>query len=844
MRLSDGYNFFRRKINELINIVQNPGQATYRTARREGQKIYERAQIPIGGSSNQAKKSRSNLPYGQDSRAGFDRPSSYRNGFKKLDSPSRRKYRHSSEESPDAQNEIKTRWDRYSIEASIEKGDGYSLHKGIAHSTDEPVLIKQFAFSEKVFQQKDIEQRGRVFEQLIHLNRKLSHGPDFRLVRWVDAAYDRSKRLGHLITKSPEASYPLETYLAQHGPMTASQIYVVLDQVLETLVFLHNACWVRFPSLPSEQLIKGIPHGNIDLSSLSIRLLKSPKPDMEDQFFIYIADLALWEHLFISPRKDRLYSTGSANEVNQKALEELKSHDLHDLCRVVCRLAGAAFDSDGIPLELADENPWEALDDRPLWDYLRRLWNVGDLSAQTALEELRSLSSPDEILEDDHGLAHKPEDSTEDKLWRPSKMQSLLFLGVAGFFAIAGFYWQTRLSSQTTAVPLASPQAAQPVAKTTIIDRPITYQIEAGTAWEFALKALFHQANSRSNSNESANHHQTLLSAMQNLQQSNFSQTENSQYGSISGVKSPLKSAKNYDEITSHIQLENIDVGLIKASSLDFYADDLGLRFEPIAYDGLAVFVPFGNPYRSRHSVGKLGQAISVDELRQLYTGDNNEPTLRGQPVKLFFPEDPAAIALFKSLVLNQDAELISRFDRHHKAAQRRDENSLENRNLGLRNNIYEKMLYEFEAEGVVGIGFDRLGAMFNQCSVYPLAVSQDNRTWGNEASQPEWSLYPEMLLGLDYRTPAIQPLRLAGGAPIQPTTDLCNAKGSYWLEVSETYPLAVELGLLFASQSAEGEALTQLLRTVDGQYLLSEAGLAPQMSMEHIWRELWGGEP
>ncbi|PSN76557.1 hypothetical protein C8B47_26675 [filamentous cyanobacterium CCP4] len=685
-----------------------------------------------------------------------------------------------------------------------------------------------------------------MFEQLIHLNRKLSHGPDFRLVRWVDAAYDRSKRLGYLITKPPEASYPLETYLAQHGPMTASQIYVVLDQVLETLVFLHNACWIRFPSLPSEQLIKGIPHGNINLSSLSIRLLKSPKPDMEDQFFIYVAGLALWEHLFISPRKDRLYSTGSANEVNQKALEELKSHDLHDLCRVVCRLAGATFDSDGIPLELAAEDPWEALDDRPLWDYLRRLWNVGDLSAQTALEKLRSLSSPDDddTLEDDYDLAHKPEDSTEDKLWRPSKMQLLLFLGVAGFFATAGFYWQTRLSNQSTTVPLASPQAAQSVAQTTTIDSPITYQVEAGTAWESALKTLLHQANSKTNSNESVNYNQTLLSALQNLKQSNFSSTENFKDGSISGSNSVLKSAKNYDEIISYIQSRNIDVGLIKAPSLDFYADDLGLRFEPVAYDGLAVFVPFGNLYRSRHSVGKLGQAISVDELRQLYTDDNHEPTLRGQPVKLFFPEDPAAIALFKALVLNQDTELISRFDRHHRAAQRRDENSLENRSSGLRNNIYEKMLYEFEAEGVVGIGFDRLGAMFNQCSVYPLAVSQANRTRGNEASQPEWSLYPEMMLGLDYRTPAIQPLRLAGGAPIQPTTDLCNAKGSYWLEVSETYPLAVELGLLFASQSTEGKALTQLLRTVDGQYLLSEAGLVPQMSMEHIWRELWGGEP
>lgn len=833
MRLSDGYNFVRRRVSELINIIQNPGQAAYRTARREGQKIYERAEIPLGDSANQARNSGSNVPNGHGSRAGFEHISFRKNGLKNPSSPSRKKYRPFSEASFDNRNEIKTRWDRYFIENPTEQGKSYSLHRSVAHSTDEPVLVKQFTLSEKVFQQKDIEQRGRVFEQLIHLNRKLSHGPDFRLVRWVDAAYDRAKQRCYLITKPPEASYSLETYLAQHGPMTASQIYVVLDQVLETLQFLHNACWIRFPSLPSEQPIKGIPHGNIDLNSLSIRLLKSPNPDMEDQFFIYVADLALWEHLFISPRRDRLYSTGSASEINQTVLEELKSQDLQDLCRVVCQLAGATFDSDGIPLELAAENPWEALDDRPLWNYLRRLWNVEGLSAQIALEELRSLSSPDETLAEEHQFEQNFEDSAEGQSWRPSQMQALLLLGVAGLFATAGFYWQTRFSNQSAAV-LPVPQPSQPVAQTTTIDQPIAYQIEAGTAWESALKKLLSQAISRSTGSESVERYQTPLGALQTLQQNSSSRATNFKDRSISQAGDSQGITQSYGEIFSHTQSGNIDVGLVKASSLGSSVDDSELLFEPVAYDGLAVFVPFGDPYRSRHSVGQLGQAISMAELRRLYSGSTDTPTFRGQTVKLFFPEDATTIDLFKSLVLNQDPELIASFDRLHESAKERDgakystPNMGENNAFAIRNNIYEKMLYEFETQGVIGIGFDRLSAMFNQCSVYPLAISPGSSVRGH----------------LRQRSQPIQPLRQAGGEPIQSATDLCNAKGSYWLEVSETYPLAVELGLLFTSQSPEGEALTQVLRSVDGQYLLSEAGLVPQMSMEQIWRELWGGEP
>ncbi|MBE9141293.1 hypothetical protein IQ254_29575 [Nodosilinea sp. LEGE 07088] len=648
------------------------------------------------------------------------------------------------------------------------------------------------------------------------------------MVRWVDAVCDRADHSCYLITKVPQETCPLETYLAQRGTMTASQIRIVLDQVLETLQFLHNACWIRFPLPGSEQLIKGIPHGNINLGSLSIRVLESQHSGMEDQFFIYVTDLALWEHLFLPPGIDNLYSSGTASLLNQKALKNLKFRDLRHLCQVVCHLAGANFNSDGIPLELADETPWEALGDPMLWAYLRRLWNAEELSAEVALEELRSLPEPDDATEETQPIESQLEEKGED-FWSPSRL--LLFLSVAGIFATAGFYWKNQPSNRSVA-PLASSQPVQPVAHTTTLDGAIEYQTEAGTAWGSALQKLLDQANSESDHSQSSESLQALLGTIELFGQSDFQQPEDLKGFSASESRASQKLAKSYSEIANYIRSGDIDIGLVKSSSLGSSVAASGLKFEPVAYDGLAVFVPFGNPYRSRHSVGKLGHTIGIPELRQLYTGDSDTPTFRGQPIKLYFPDDAVAIDLFKALVLNQNLVLIERFDRLHRAAQVRDRGRYpiagadENNEPDIRNDIYEKMLYEFESEGVVSLGFDQLGAMFNQCSVYPLAVKANDPGGGRQ----------------DRRIEPIQPLRLDGGEPIHPTTDLCNAKGSYWVEVSEAYPLAVELGLLFPSQSPQGEALTHLLRTTDGQYLLSEAGLVPQMSMEHVWHELWGG--
>ena len=63
---------------------------------------------------------------------------------------------------------------------------------------------------------------------------------------------------------------------------------------------------------------------------------------------------------------------------------------------------------------------------------------------------------------------------------------------------------------------------------------------------------------------------------------------------------------------------------------------------------------------------------------------------------------------------------------------------------------------------------------------------------------------------------------------PIQSDVDLCGVKGSYYISLSEEYPLRYELALVYQQDSEIGEAVEDIFLTQEAQYLISEVGLAP----------------
>jgi serine/threonine protein kinase len=861
VRLPDIVACGKRKVSESINIFRNPQAAFYRFARRIFQNAYENAEVSLGDveqSSSRQPGSSSGPPV----RTVRNRKmGSYHAGSRQVLTGSK----HSEEAAADDYTELKSRWDRYVFRNEpLEAGDNFLLYRAKANSSDTYVQVKAYTLPEQVLKNKELFRREQWFEQLISQNRKISHSPDFRLVKLLDGIYDRKSRRCYLVTKPFDDTVSLEEYLESIASMDAFQIREVLRQVLETLHFLHEACWIKFPS---EKQIKGIPHANLNLHSLLIRRLENPNAPSGEEFFVYVSDLGLWEHLFLPPGPEQFYVN---NNLVPNDREMLMQKDLQDLARIAYQLAGGSLTVDGNPKLSSVDWSVKELNDEALGNYLKCLWQTQFSSAWDALEALQGLPETE--------VEHTKNEFEEEYQEKPPR--GINWLLSTFLFLILGFGGVSFLVSRALITHFAHQEANDAEAVSELEDlllRDVNfttstrYGIEVDSFWAVASDRLdVPLVDEERNEEIKADYpnllshfyarHQEILQDSSNQDGQGDGENSNSQNSRLAGSTKQVStedhaenpsstrpltlvnfqdSLKDYSTLAHQIENGTLDVGLVeKLPSETLPGVGNQFNFEPVAYEGLAVFVPFGDAYRSRNSIGELGHKISLNDLRRLYTSYTDEPQLRGQTVKLFFPNNETAINLFKALVLNNDPALISRFDALRQTVIIRDAQAYPNatraddQTPAIRNNLYEKLLHEFEADGTIGIGFDRLSHMYNQCSVYPLAVSAQ-----------DWSAPPQR-----YRPPSnqvVQPLKQSGGRPIHPTTDLCNAKGRYWLQISDAYPLQVELGVLYSAdpEAVAGREFLAMLNTVEGQFLLSQAGLVPKtIPMEHIWREIWGG--
>ncbi|MEM9450956.1 MAG: hypothetical protein AAGA75_20820, partial [Cyanobacteria bacterium P01_E01_bin.6] len=227
----------------------------------------------------------------------------------------------------------------------------------------------------------------------------------------------------------------------------------------------------------------------------------------------------------------------------------------------------------------------------------------------------------------------------------------------------------------------------------------------------------------------------------------------------------------------------------------------LTLTAEPIAYDGLAVLVAFSTSLRDNSLPAHLRGRLSFEQLRQLYDGrisgweEVGGPDL---PVQLYRSESEETSYLFEQLALDGDALSTGQIP--------------DLPPFGLMRAI----LQDFEAgrgNQRGGLGFLPYSLAFNQCSVYPLAIGDSSHS-------------------------AIQPLTLANGRAIQPSTDLCGLKGNYSLPVDrfrpdhpDRYQLSYPIGVVYPLDNSLppiGEKIAELMTTREGQLLLQRSGLIP----------------
>ncbi|MEG4395810.1 substrate-binding domain-containing protein [Microcoleus sp. BROC3] len=552
--------------------------------------------------------------------------------------------------------------------------------------------------------------------------------------------------------------------------MTPHQVRGVLDQVLQTLWFLHSHRLRTF----DDDIEQGLLHGYLSLDSLLIASSSQPSALDKPQFFIYVADLALWEDLFKPP-------TANFSERSPK-------QDLIDLGYVSFYLLwGTTVDPDTAqPLNPKFEQHWPEFKDARLNKFIHRLLGI-DPPFKTAFEARKELLAPlSRELETPLDVTAEADSLEEDTQKYSSLFRLVLTIIFLGFLTGLLLQIMVRLRQPFSQVEQLVFNSSEPCCLAQIDRVPtetVTYITEADGIWSYILKTV-----------SLVSYNKTFVEEL--------------------SIRDPR--LKTYTLEISH---ENI-IEEIRSKRADFalttFIKDLPDDMEQVevAYDGLVVFVAFSDHKRYQSVPNALNGKITLDQLREIYTTETltnwSPPEGISPNIKVYMPVDNRqTVNFFEELVFKGDPP--QQFKKLPEKLIREAEQKIINQQPINESYILGQILKDFEQNQTVGFGFGLLSRVFNQCAVYPLALGKK----GEE----------------------VQPLVQQLGnqvKPIEPTIDLCNDKGSYWPNVeafkSGSYPLIYRLVVVYPkkdkTQAVAGKKFTELLKTDEGQRLLSEAGL------------------
>jgi ABC-type phosphate transport system substrate-binding protein len=225
--------------------------------------------------------------------------------------------------------------------------------------------------------------------------------------------------------------------------------------------------------------------------------------------------------------------------------------------------------------------------------------------------------------------------------------------------------------------------------------------------------------------------------------------------------------------------------------------DDLDRQ--QIAYDGLLVYVAASK--KDSNLPKALKGQITLEQLRQIYTGKiTNWQQLGGNnlPIKAYAPTEIEALQLFKKLVLKNDPTDVAFFTTNSTTLSTEKTQQL--------------ILKEFDEGKNGSIGFGIMSKTWNQCSGYPLALADGGK-------------------------PPIQPLLRRDGQPINPSVNLCDKNNYIDIASFQTvrYPLGYPVFVVYPKDNTlppAGIKFAELLKTRQGQCLLSKVGLIPLQPM------------
>jgi PBP superfamily domain len=637
------------------------------------------------------------------------------------------------------------------------------LYEAVQVGTEQPMVIKEFLLPQRYFNTEERRQRQEAFTSLAGVALADGRSQDFRLIApWEAIADDREERC-YLVTPPHDASPTLNNVLSNAGAMSTEQVRMVLNQILQTLEFLHQQKY----ALPMGQVQTGLVHGNLNLDSLVvIRGKGSEGWELGTGDFIYLCDLLLWERLF--------------EPFHPEVVNGSVSQDLIALGHIAFYLLiGKTVDENGQALRPKDDALWTGVYS-PLKKYILRLLEL-DLPFENAADARKALLQMplDPVLNQ-----FAPDAEAEAK---PKKLDKLLKALIIGLL-LAAF---GKLALVLLNKPAPAAEVAPPICCLKEVGgMPVgeyTYTAVANGSWD-----KFAQQTGLAGVPADQKLKDYLATAQPKLKLN---------YQAADSVKAAIAKVRTGKAAFAIIPL------------IKELPDDL--TYQEVAHDALAVFVNFSYSERDQGLPVALNGQLTLKQLQEIYTRKVTDWESMAQtdlPIKLYAPLDEESINLFEQKVL-VEPKAIATF-RELLPAPNADDAKFINPTRGIAQlptlEMLRTSIQDFELNQTGGIGFAPFSQVFGQCSVYPLALG----------TKPKQS---------------VQALTLRDGKAIDPSLDLCDRKGSYGvlpeLVKSRQYPLSYGIAIVYTrdnSRSPVGEKFAEMLKSAEGQKLLSQFGLMP----------------
>ncbi|MGK7891971.1 MAG: hypothetical protein AB4042_21800, partial [Leptolyngbyaceae cyanobacterium] len=674
------------------------------------------------------------------------------------------------------------------------------LYEGTHLDSEELVTIQEYLLPDRYFNPVEQKRHQERFLHLAGLSLADGRSQDMRIVAPIDAIADPSGERCYIITTAIDGSQTLNHYCARHGAFSTQMVWDLLNQALQTLVFLHQQIF----TLPTGQVHKGMIHGNINLDSL---LWKPNAGNYSPQGFLYFTDFALWEILFDPTEQNR--DDLEAQEVM------LAQDDLTALGKVAFwALNGATKGTDDHPLNPRNDGDWVNGTNPSLQHFIRRLIGIEDPFGSAESARFALLQLPlDPVIDERDDRAE--ELAPVKKSWL---RKALPFLVIAAILAGLGTFGWLLVRSRRQAL-LAKPLPPPCCFKDggVIPTGTYTYAIPASAYWRPLFQTPPIPAGIPASISAENIEPDPSSSKGEASSTGLFNQLELLQ-PKLSLIKRPTDSVAAAIASVQSGQADFAILPLIQPLPPDVTAIT-------IAHDSLVPVVAFSYVERTKGLPHALNGRIRLDHLQTLYTSDADDWTLLKRldlPLERYLPEAKLSQELIDWLVFNQPPTVLPaapsasnvstnpvltnapRGNGSSNSAQTlqtaqlptsqnsfipastpssgTNSTSLARNTLAPTTTVLptltmlRQILQDFENQQVGSIGLSPLSQVFGQCSVYPLALADEHKF--------------------------VPPLMFDNGKPITPASDLCDRKGSYTPHGeairSQIYPLAYPLAIVY----------------------------------------------